>query len=259
MKIPSATTIKSGLLAALLALHAVVAGALEPRSDYELLSDDLKQMQNDEFANPGMLTVEKGRTLFAEPGYNGKACATCHGEDGAKLDPVAIAAYPVYKPERGPVTLQSQINYCWSERMDEFPMLYDADALVALETFVRYLARGQPVHVDISGPMRAHYEAGRRLFETRIGQRDMACVQCHEQHAGQHLRGQVLNQAQVNGFPIYRITNGHILSLHQKYRGCYATLRATPYQPGSEEYIDLEVYMSARGNGLPIETPAIRR
>jgi len=243
-----------GLLAA-----AGAVRALEPQSAYELLSDDLKQMQDDEFANPGMMTVDEGLELFQRPGYNGRACADCHGAEGEELDPARIAAYPVYDAERGPVTLQAQINHCYAERLDEFPMLYDAEELIALETFVRHLARGEAVNVDISGPMRAHYEAGRALFETRIGQRDMACVQCHETYVGQHLRGQVLSQAQVNGFPIYRITDGEIMSLHQKFRGCYATLRAMPYQAGSEEYIDLEVYMTARGNGLPIETPAIRR
>ncbi len=231
---------------------------LEPQSGYELLSEELKQMQDDEFANPGMMTVDRGRELFQQPGYNGKSCASCHGAEGEKLDPRRIAAYPIYDPERGPVTLQSQINYCYAERQEEFPMLYDADELIALETFVRHLARGEKVNVDFSGPLRKHYEAGREIFKTRIGQRDMACVQCHEIYAGQRLRGQVLTQAQVNGFPIYRITDGQIMSLHEKFVGCYGTLRALPYQPGSEEYIDLEVYMTARGNGLPIETPAIR-
>ncbi|MEJ2344618.1 MAG: hypothetical protein P8090_04275, partial [Gammaproteobacteria bacterium] len=84
MRVAIGTMTTWALLAVLLTLHTGTARALEPQSDYELLSDDLKQMQNDEFANPGMLTVEKGRTLFAKPGYNGKACASCHGKDGAK-------------------------------------------------------------------------------------------------------------------------------------------------------------------------------
>ena len=236
-----------------------LAHGLEPQSGYDLLSDELKQMQDDDFANPGMITADRGRELFQKPGDNGKSCASCHGDEGEKLDPRRIAAYPVYDPGRGPMTLQARINLCYADREEEFPMLYDADELIALETFVRYLARGEKVNVDISGPMHKHYEAGREIFTTRIGQRDMACVHCHEIYAGQRLRGQVLTQAQINGFPSYRITGGQIMSLQQKFVGCYGTLRAMPYQPGSEEYIDLEVYMTARGNGLPIETPAIRR
>ncbi len=233
--------------------------AFEPQSGYDTLSKALQQMQDDDFANPGILTVDRGRELFQKPGYNGKSCASCHGDEGEKLNPRRIAGYPVYDPARGPVTLQNQINACYEERQGEFPRLYDTDELIALETFVRYLARGERVNVDIRGPMQRHYQAGREIFEARIGQRDMACVQCHEHYVGLRLRGQLLTQAQVNGFPSYRISEGRVLSLHQKFTGCYGTLRAFPYQPGSEEFIDLEVYMTARGNGLPIETPAVRR
>lgn len=248
----------AGVLSFALLLMSTSVHGLEPQSSYELLSEELKQMQDDDFANPGMLTVDRGREFFQKPGFNGKSCATCHGDNGEKLDPEQIAAYPKYDSQRGPVTLQSQINQCYADRQEEFPMLYDADELIALETFVRYRARGEKVNVDISGAMREHYEAGEEIFHTRIGQRDMACVHCHEMYVGQHLRGQILNQAQINGFPIYRITDGNIMSLHEKYISCYGTLRAMPYEPGSQEYIDLEVYMSARGNGLPIETPGVR-
>ncbi|MFO8026007.1 sulfur oxidation c-type cytochrome SoxA [Thiohalophilus sp.] len=222
------------------------------------MSEDLRQMQDDDFANPGMMAVDRGHELFQKPGFNGKSCATCHGDNGEKLDPEQVAAYPKYDAEQGPVTLQSQINQCYADRQEEFPLLYDADELIALETFVRHRARGEKVNVDISGPIRKHYEAGKEIFHTRIGQRDMACVHCHETYVGQRLRGQILNQAQINGFPIYRVTDGTIMSLHEKFIGCYGTLRAMPYEPGSQEYIDLEIYMSARGNGLPIETPGVR-
>lgn len=252
--------LKSRLRAGFFVLFVMPASvnALEPQSSYDLLSDDLRQMQDDDFANPGMMTVDRGRELFQKPGFNGQSCATCHGGGGEKLNSAQIAAYPIYDPADGPVTLQSQINQCYADRQEELPMLYDADELIALETFVRYLARGEKVNVDVSGPMRTHYEAGKEIFYTRIGQRDMACVHCHQMYAGQRLRGQILNQAQINGFPIYRITDGTIMSLHEKYIGCYGTLRAMPYEPGSREYVNLEVYMTARGNGLPIETPGVR-
>jgi len=35
------------------------------------------------------------------------------------------------------------------------------------------------------------------------------------------------------------------------------SFRAIPFDPGSEEFINLEVYLHARGNGLKIETPAV--
>ncbi|MGE0079850.1 MAG: sulfur oxidation c-type cytochrome SoxA [Thiohalomonadaceae bacterium] len=241
-------------------LWGAAVSAMEPRSGYDYLPDEFKAMQDDPFENPGMFTVDLGRELFNTPGDDGTSCADCHGRDGEKLDPKRIARYPVYSNTlKAPVTLQKQIDLCREERMGEFPLTYDDPALVALETFVRHRARGEPVNVDVSGPMRAHYEAGERLFRTRIGQLQMACYHCHELYTGANLRDQVLNQAHTNGFPTHRLLTQNISSLHGKFRDCFATLRAMPYQPGSEEYIDLEVYMHARGNGLPIETPGIRR
>ena len=39
---------------------------------------------------------------------------------------------------------------------------------------------------------------------------------------------------------------------------CETVLRAEPFEAGSEEYKLLELYIMSRGNGLEIETPAVR-
>jgi sulfur-oxidizing protein SoxA len=87
---------------------------------------------------------------------------------------------------------------------------------------------------------------------------DIACHQCHEYHAGQMFRGQVLSQGQSNGFPVYRYTEGQVVGLQERITQCLTKLRADPIAEDSPEYLALEVFMSARSNGLPIETPAIR-
>ena len=249
--------------AALMSLALIAPTAYgwdKPISGYEFLPDEVKQMQDDVMQNPGMFTVDEGSKLFHTAGYNGKSCASCHGENGSKFDRKAIAAYPVYSAERkGPLTLQQRINDCRERREDEFPLPYDDAELVKLETYVRFLARGQPVHVDVSGPLKPYYEAGEKLYHTRIGQLDVACTHCHDRYVGAHLRDQILNQGQSNAFPAFRLLSGDVSSLHRKFRDCFATLRAMPYPVGSDEYVNLEVYLNARGNGLPIETPGIRR
>ncbi len=230
-----------------------------PVSGYESLSDELKEMQDDDFSNPGMMMVDLGRELFHQPRFSGDSCATCHGENGERLDRGRIAAYPVWDEEEGaPVNLQMRINLCLERHMDEFRLPYNHTDLLALETFVRYLARGEKVHVSIEGPMREHWERGRRIFHTRSGQYGFACVHCHEYYVGLRLRSLELTQAQTNGFPSYLLRSGKILNLHQKFVGCYQNLRAEPYEPGSPELLDLEIYLGWRGNGLPIETPAVR-
>ena len=229
------------------------------RSGFEFLSPETREIQQDEFSNPGFQTVDAGAELFTTASEDGKSCETCHGIRGQKLKPQRIARYPVYSEPLGkPVTLQGQIHTCWTEQLGKPAMKYDHKDAIKLETFVRNLAEGRRIDVQINGPMRAYYEAGREFFYTPSGQLDMACAQCHERYVGARLRAQVLSQGQSNGFPVYRLANNRVNSLHERIRQCQNLLRAGFQKAGSDDYINLEVFMNARSNGLRIETPAIR-
>lgn len=234
--------------------------AAEPISGYAFMGEDARAMQDDEFANPGTVTLEWGAQLFIERRTDEPdTCADCHGEEGEKLDSELIASYPVFDPNLGGlVTLQDRIHHCWEINLDRFPIDYDDPQAVALETFVRHLAHGKPLAIATDGPMEPLIERGKALYATRFGQLDMSCQHCHVQHQGQRLRGQQLSQGQANGFPEYRLGRGRITSLHQRMRECFISFRAEPFDPGSKEYKLLELYVMSRGNGLPIETPAVR-
>ena len=241
-------------------LLAGAAAALEPVSGYAFLAPETQAMQDDEFENPGMVTVDRGETLFREHREHEEyACASCHGDNGEKLDLKKIASYPRYDRNLGGlVTLQDQIGHCWEINMDRFPLMYDAPELVALETYVRNRASGERINVQIEGPMQDLLQQGEALYQTRFGQVGMACQHCHVQHQGQMLRGQRLTQGQANGFPEYRLAKGEITSLHKRLRQCFISFRAEPFDPGSNEFKLLELYLMSRGNGLKIETPAVR-
>lgn len=247
----------AGVLAILL---PAVALSLEPVSGYALLDESTRAMQDDDFENPGMVAVDRGSELFHELRPDEEyRCSDCHGEDGAELDPEAIARYPVFDPNLGGVvTLQKRINHCWEIHLDRFPLNPGHSSLIALETYVRNLARGRPVNVQTDGPVAPLLERGQQLYNTRFGQLDLACRHCHIQHQGQMLRGQKLSQGQANGFPEYRLGKGRITSFQQRMTECFASFRAEPFEYGSEEYDLLELYVTSRGNGLPIETPAVR-
>ncbi len=251
-----------GWTGTLLALLAFISGAVHaepPRSGYAYLTPESRAMQDDDFENPGMVSVEQGAVLFAAAGENGKSCTSCHAGDASGLDPARIARYPVYNDaEQRPLTLRDRIRNCWTGALGNPPLAYTGPQAIALESFVRNLARGQVVNVDFSGPLLSHYEAGKKLYYTRFGQLDMSCNLCHDDHAGQHLRGQLLSQGQTNGFPEYRLAKGNITGLHQRMKQCFVKFRAVPFPAGSDELIDLEVFLAARGNGLKIETPAVR-
>jgi sulfur-oxidizing protein SoxA len=249
----------AALLVSVVVLGWTSAGVAETRSGYTYLTAEMQALQDDEFGNPGQLTVDQGRILFAAAGVGGKSCSSCHGVDGRDLDTRRIARYPVFDPRNDrPQTLRGQVLQCWAERLGNPPLAYADERALQLETFVRYLAYGETVAVEIDENLQPYYDAGEKLYRTRWGQVDIACHQCHDYHAGQTFRGQVMTQGQSNGFPAYRFTTGQTVGLPERITECLTNLRAKPYPAGSDEYLSLEVYMNARSNGLKIETPAIR-
>jgi L-cysteine S-thiosulfotransferase len=230
------------------------------RSGYTYLSEENQRLQDDDFANPGLLWVERGRDLWRQvEGSAATSCARCHSDAADSMRGVRTR-YPRFDPTRGRlINLEQQINRCRTERMQAPAYPYESEALLALTAFVAMQSRGMPINVRIDGPSQPFFDAGKVFFYRRRGQLDMACAHCHEQHAGQRLRGDVISQGQVNGFPVYRLTWQTLGSAHRMFEWCNTSVRAEPYLLGSDEYINLELYVAWRGRGLPVETPAIRR
>lgn len=232
----------------------------ERRSGYTYLGQENQQLQDDDFANPGLLWAEQGRQLWQQlEGSAGMACASCHGEAATSMRGVR-ARYPQFDPRQGKlINLEQQINRCRAERLQAMPYPYESAALLALTTFVSMQSHGLPVAVRIDGPAQPFFAAGQAFFWRRRGQLNLACGHCHEQYTGQYLRGDVISQGQINGFPLYRHTWQTLGSTHRMFAWCNAAVRAEPYPYGADEYVNLELFVAWRGRGLPIETPAVRR
>jgi len=47
-------------------------------------------------------------------------------------------------------------------------------------------------------------------------------------------------------------------SFQRRLRNCLIGIRAEPYAYGAPEFVDLELYLMWRANGMKIETPAVR-
>ena len=110
------------LLAAGLALAAVTAVAEETapearRSGYDFAGPEIRAMQDDETANPGMLWVLQGESLWArKAGAAASSCQDCHGNAEATMKGVA-ARYPAFDAGKGrPVGLEQRINVCRTGR-----------------------------------------------------------------------------------------------------------------------------------------------
>ena len=104
-----------------------------------------------------------------------------------------------------------------------------------------------------------YFEAGRTFYETRQGQLNLACGQCHADNAGKRLRGDVISQGQTDGWPAYRLEWQTMGSLHRRLRACSLGVRADVLDYGAPEYLALELYLAWRGEGLPIDSPGVRR
>jgi sulfur-oxidizing protein SoxA len=231
-----------------------------PRSGYSYLTPETQRLQDDDFANPGMLWVEQGELLWKQPaGLSGKSCANCHDDAAHSMRTVATR-YPAYsQAARHVINLEQQINRCRTTRQHARALPYESQNQVALTTFISYQARGLAMNVAIAGPAAESFRRGRTFFNLRRGQLDLSCSNCHEQHPGGHLRGETISQGQVNGFPIYRQLWQAMGSTHRMFAWCNEAVRAKPYPAGSQAYVDLELYERWRGRGLPVEAPAIRR
>ena len=120
-------------------------------------------------------------------------------------------------------------------------------------------SRGLPVERPVDGPARPSSRPARALYGEQQGQLDLACAQCHDQSWGKRLRAERLSQGHSNGFPAYRLEWQTLGSLHRRLRACFQGVRAEPPVAGSPDLVALELYLAWREQGLPIETPAVRR
>tara|TARA_R110000782_G_scaffold66564_4_gene134925 strand:+ start:10848 stop:11630 length:783 start_codon:yes stop_codon:yes gene_type:complete len=230
--------------------------AADVRSGYTFLTAETQAMQDDSFANPGYLWVDRGAALFEDRLGDAPSCASCHS---AGLTGVA-ATYPAIDEASGDLlNLEGRINQCRIRHQNLPPLDYESDDLLALTAFVASQSAGIPVAVSIDGAAAPHYRNGRDYFFTRRGQFNLSCHQCHDENWGKRLRGDTISQGHGNGFPAYRLEWQTLGSLQRRIRDCDAGVRAEPKAFGDPTYIDLELYLSTRASGLNLESPAIRR
>lgn len=223
-------------------------------------SAEVRAMQADDFANPGMLWVSRGERLWREgTGAEGKSCASCHGDAKASMKGVATR-YPRIDPAAARlVNLGGRINLC-RERQQKAPALEpESEALLALDAYVAHQSRGMPMSVGIDTHNAAAFERGRDRYNRRLGQMNLSCAQCHDRHWGRTLYNETLSQGQPTGWPAYRLEWQTVGSLERRIRACYSGLRAEMPDYGARELLELELFLAWRANGLPIEAPGVRR
>ena len=231
----------------------------ERRSGYDFMSRETRAMQDEDSANPGMLWVLEGETLWnTRAGEAARACADCHGDARASMKGVA-ARYPAFDATLArPLNLQQRISRCRSERQKAPPLSHESRDLLALAAYVGLQSRGLPIAPEADERARPSREAGRASFHRRHGQLNLSCAQCHDDNRDRRLAGNAITQAHPGGYPIYRLEWQGLGSLQRRLRNCLAGIRAQPYDYGAPEAVELELYLMWRARGMKMEAPAVR-
>jgi sulfur-oxidizing protein SoxA len=231
----------------------------ERRSGFDQMSPEIRAMQRDDGANPGMLAVADGEDLWTKAPPSGRpACAGCHGDASSTMRGVA-ARYPAWDARtQKPVDLQARVNTCRRQHQDVEPLAYESPDLLALTAFIATQSRGLPITPPDDPRLDPARGEGRALFEARQGQLGLSCAICHDDHWGRRLGAAVIPQGQPTGYPLYRLEWQGLGSLQRRLRNCLTGMRAEPFEYGAPEYIALELYLTTRAAPLPLETPAVR-
>ena len=229
------------------------AGAQSPQSGIEFQSADVRALQADEFANPGMLWVTRGEALWSA------SCAACHGEAARSMRGVA-ASYPKHSAELGAVVnLEQRINACVTRNARQPALAWESEPLLALTAYVARQSHGARIAVNTDGPAAAVMARGRELYYQRQGQLNLACHQCHDDNWGRTLLAEKISQGHPADWPAYRLEWQSLGSLQRRLRACYFGVRAELPPFGSPDLVALELYLAQRAGGLPIAAPGVRR
>ncbi len=244
-----------------------VVKEFEPSMSYEEYQKRYNEYYGDataqmaEEGNPGDFLIDDGKDLAnTVAGTKGKSCASCHGKDAIKLKGVATT-FPKYNAElKGIMTLPLQINLCRKNAMGAEPLKYESYDQLALTMYVKSLSNGMPINVSIDGPARPFYEKGKAYYYKRQGQWNFSCAICHVKYAGYRARANLLsnNKHHADHWPSYRLKWGKTGSLQRRFRGCMKNMRAKPLAYQSEDYRNMELYLTHINNGEPIQVPGMR-
>jgi len=225
---------------------------------YSMNEDMHKQWEEKEQFPPYEFALEAGKEMFSKPFKNGKTYADCFADGGIGVR----QNYPTFDEKEGKViTLELALNRC-RQANGEAPYSYVKDEMASLTAYMAFTSRGKAMDIKIPDDPRAReaFQDGKRFFYTRRGQLNFSCATCHVQSPGERIRAEVLAPALgiLNAMPIYRSEWSGMGTTSRRFTSCNSQVRSVPLEPQSDEYRNLEYYLSYVSNGLPISGPGAR-
>jgi sulfur-oxidizing protein SoxA len=265
LRFPESIALAAAALAATAAFAAApelsrteIAAALKARlsdladADYALGSaafdPEIRRLQ-EENAAAASATIEAGKALWTRKFKDGRTLGGCFPNGGRRV----AASYPQFDPRlKRVITLEMAVNQCLKAHGETLYDHSDPHTMGAAIAYLRSLSNGQKIAVRVPPAAEDRFEQGRRLYFSRIGQRNFACASCHVQGAGKRYEDVPLSPAigQATHWPVIR--KGVALTLQDRMRECLELMGAAPFPAGSEELNNLEYFLTYLSNGMPL-------
>jgi len=205
----------------------------------------------------GHVAQDRGEELYKGLNKSGEF-ATCLGAKNGNLKGLRLT-YPHFDKTQGKVvTLEGEIKRCAAKQGMELE--YGSYDNSAISVYIGAFSNGMPINLDVTqGPMKAAFERGEQAFHLKTGRFNMGCATCHVQLVGENLRGQTLTThfGDAGHWPTYR-SKEELQGLHIRFTECNRNSGTQPLKPGSQPYVDLEVFLTALTNGYPVSLPSTR-
>ncbi len=212
--------------------------------------------------NPGMFAFDRGKELFSLAGAQGKSCASCHAKPETSLKSWA-AQMPRFEARLNKVLGVEEFITRHARATTGADFVMQGADNIALSIYLHNLANGEPIRPDLSSAgARKAAASGRELMRRKLGQLNMACVDCHtkERHAFKWARGQYLVESRgtIAHFPTWRTSRGDIWDIRKRFQWCNVSVRANDLPPDAREYGDIEMALAELNKGEKINSPGIR-
>jgi sulfur-oxidizing protein SoxA len=212
--------------------------------------------------NPAMFALDRGKELFARAAAGGKSCASCHASPEKTFNTWA-ARMPYYEPRAAKVIGVEEFITRHARATTGAEITMQSADNIALSIYLHNLANGAPIAPDLaSAGARKAVQTGFALMQRKLGQLNMACVDCHtkERHAFKWARGQYLVESRgtTAHFPTWRTSRGDIWDIRKRFQWCNVSVRANDLAPDAREYGDIEMALAVMNKGEKINAPGIR-
>ena len=216
----------------------------------------------DPTTNPAMWAVDKGEELYKKREASGFSCATCHGDAGSRFKTWA-AAMPKWEPRFDKVIGIEEFVFRHAKATTGATWLMQSDENIAMAVYLRNVANGQEMTVDVASPgAKEAFERGRALAEVKIGALNFSCRDCHDPARGglKWIRGQWLaeQKGQLDHFPTWRTSLNQIWDIRKRFQWCGVAIWANELPPDAKQYGDLELYLASVNAGQKLNVPGIR-